>query len=88
MELEVVTIGENGVAEDDILIHDETSRPLALMLAGMQPPNFPVAVGVIFRDPGLSFNESVYDQINEIKDKTPAIPVNELMHKGKTWTVV
>ena len=88
MELEVVTIGENGVTEDDILIHDETNRPLALMLAGMQPPNFPVAMGVIFRDPGPAYDAAVYDQIAEVNEKSPAIPINELMHKGKTWTVV
>ena len=88
MELEVVTIGENGVTEADILLHDETNRPLALMLASMQPPNFPVAMGVIFRDPGLSYDAAVYEQIVEVTEKSPAIPINELMHKGKTWTVV
>lgn len=88
MELEVVTIGENGITESDILVHDETNRPLALMLAGMQPPKFPVAMGIIFRDTGPSYDEAVYDQINDIKEKTSAIPINELMHKGKTWTVV
>ena len=88
MELEVVSIGENGVTESDILIHDETNRPLALMLASMQPPNFPVAMGIIFRDTGPSYDEAVYDQINDIKEKASAIPINDLMHKGKTWTVV
>ena len=88
MQLEVITIGENNVTEDDVLVHDETNRPLALMLAGMQPPNFPVAMGVIFRDPGVAFNDALYDQIDKIKQEKPAIPVNELMHKGKTWTVV
>ena len=58
------------------------------MLAGMQPPNFPVAMGVIFRDPGVAFNDAFYAQIDKIKQEKPAIPVNELMHKGKTWTVV
>ena len=70
------------------MIHDETNRPLALMLASMQPPNFPVAMGIIFRDTGPSYDEAVYDQINDIKEKASAIPINDLMHKGKTWTVV
>ena len=88
MELEVVELGKNGVSEADILIHDETNRPLALMLAGMQPPDFPVAMGVIFRDPGPAYDAAVYDQIAEVTKKSPAISINELMHKGKTWTVV
>jgi 2-oxoglutarate ferredoxin oxidoreductase subunit beta len=88
IELEIVTIGENGITEDDILVHDETSRPLALMIASMKAPDFPVAMGVIFRDPGASYEESVHDQIAELTEKSPPVSINELMHKGRTWTVV
>ncbi|MEJ2237525.1 MAG: 2-oxoacid:ferredoxin oxidoreductase subunit beta, partial [Gemmatimonadales bacterium] len=31
LEIEVATIGENGVTEDDILVHDETNRNLAVL---------------------------------------------------------
>ena len=51
MELEVVTIGQNGISTDDILVHDETNRILATMLVAMDPPAFPVAIGVIYCDP-------------------------------------
>ena len=43
MRLEAVVIGENGVTEDDIAVHDETNRSLAMMLAQMDPPTMPVA---------------------------------------------
>ena len=88
IELEVVTIGENGITEADILVHDETSRPQALMIASMTAPNFPVAMGVIFRDPAPSYEESVHAQIAELTKKSPPVSINELMHKGRTWTVV
>ena len=88
MELEVVTVGQDGVTEADILIHDETNRPLALMLAGMQPPNFPVAMGVIFRDPGPSYETAVTAQIAEIAKNAPPASLNDVMRKGRTWTVV
>jgi 2-oxoglutarate ferredoxin oxidoreductase subunit beta len=88
IELEVVTIGENGITEDDILVHDETSRPLALMIAGMTAPNFPVAMGVIYRDPAPAYEEGVHAQIAELTEKSPPVSINELMHKGRTWTVV
>ncbi|MCR9278286.1 MAG: 2-oxoacid:ferredoxin oxidoreductase subunit beta [Pseudomonadaceae bacterium] len=48
LSLEAVTIGEDGVTEADILIHDETSLPLAQMLVNLAPP-LPVAMGVIYR---------------------------------------
>lgn len=88
IEPEIVTLGEGGVTEDDILVHDETNRPLALMLAGMQPPSFPVAMGVIFRDPAPAYEVAVHQQIAEVTEKSPAVPLNELLHRGKTWTVV
>ena len=44
---ERVTIGEDGVTEEDILIHDETNRALAGMLALLEPPSMPVAIGVL-----------------------------------------
>jgi len=88
IELEIVTIGENGITEADILVHDETNRPLALMIADMKAPNWPVAMGVIFRDPAPAYEESMYAQIDEVTKKTPPVSINELMHKGRTWTVV
>ena len=46
---EVVTLGENGVTEADLLVHDETAAEpyLALMLSRMSWPDFPVPVGVL-----------------------------------------
>ncbi len=88
LELEVVTVGENGVTEKDILVHDETNRAQALLIGGMAAPSFPVAMGVIFRQPSESYEDSVHLQINELAEKSPPVSINELMHKGRTWTVV
>ena len=46
---EVVTIGEDGVTEADLLVHDEQAEEpyLALMLSRMFWPDFPVPVGVL-----------------------------------------
>ena len=46
--LEVVTLGENGVSVDQVLVHDETNRALAMQLASMEPPEFPIALGVLY----------------------------------------
>ncbi len=48
---EVVTIGENGITEADLLVHDEQAEEpyLALMLSRMFWPEFPVPVGVLPR---------------------------------------
>lgn len=45
LELEVVTIGEDGVTEADITVHDETNRTMAGLLARL---SYPMPVGVLF----------------------------------------
>ena len=87
--LKVVTIGQDGVSEADILVHDEKNRMLGTMLAGLEPPKFPVALGVIYADPSPTYERSVLAQ-NEAaqarnKGKPPSI--NELLRQGHTWEV-
>jgi len=59
LELEIVALGEGGVTEADILVHDETNRPLAQLLAALEPP-FPAAMGVLFCSPAVSYEQDVY----------------------------
>ena len=61
---------------------------MALLLAQMQPPDFPVALGVLYRDPRPSYEAAVLDQAAE----AGAGPVREadltkLLRGGRTWTV-
>jgi 2-oxoglutarate/2-oxoacid ferredoxin oxidoreductase subunit beta len=83
LELEVVTIGENGVTIDDILVHDETNLTLANLLAAMEPPHFPVAIGVIYCNPGPTYVESVREQAGAVG--RPAKNINDLLRSGHTW---
>lgn len=85
--IQVVTIGENGVTEDDILVHDETNKMLAMMLADMKNPDFPVALGVLYNNPGTSYDQSVHDQLAAVREATPAGSLNDMLRKGRTWTV-
>lgn len=85
LSLEVVTIGEGGVREEDILRHDETDLTLATMLARMEGPDYPVAMGVIYCDPAPS-----YDQ--QFKDAHPPRPqsrkaLQDALKSGYIWTV-
>jgi 2-oxoglutarate ferredoxin oxidoreductase subunit beta len=88
LELEVVTLGTAGVAEDDIVVHDERNRGLAMLLAHLAPPEYPVALGVLYRDPQPSYEDGVQEQA----DAAGAVPVREanvqaLLGGGRTWTV-
>ena len=87
MTLQIVTIGENGITEDDILVHDETNQTLANLLAGMEAPEFPVALGVLYCAPADPFERVVHAQAEEAASKAKITDLNELLRSGPTWTV-
>ncbi len=85
LELEVVTVGPDGVTLDDVLVHDEKNKLMANMLAALEGPAFPVAVGVLYCDPAPSYEEDVYAQIQAAGPAKE--DVNALLRQGRTWTV-
>jgi 2-oxoglutarate ferredoxin oxidoreductase subunit beta len=87
LELEVVTVGENGVGEADVLVHDEKNRVQAMMLATLQPPSFPVALGVLYCNPAVTYEQAVADQAKVTLARQPDGDLNKLLRKGHTWTV-
>lgn len=84
--LEVVTVGEDGITEDDILVHDETNLQLARMLAELGgQEGEPMAMGVIYAVPAeTTYEHAVIDQVNEYKGKRS---LRDMIYSGQTWTV-
>jgi 2-oxoglutarate ferredoxin oxidoreductase subunit beta len=87
LELEVVRLDESGIGEADLLVHDETNRSLAGLLAGMAPPQFPVALGVLYCDPAPSYERAVTDQVAAARERSDGGDLNVLLRQGPTWTV-
>jgi len=85
--LEVVKLGEGGIGEGDLLVHDETSRTVAFLLAQMEPPDFPVALGVLFCNPAPAYETLVMAQTEEAKRRLPEADMNALLRRGTTWNV-
>ncbi|HJN50162.1 MAG: 2-oxoacid:ferredoxin oxidoreductase subunit beta [Pseudomonadales bacterium] len=85
--LEVLNLGDDGVSEEDILIHDETNKGLGLLLCEMTAPDFPVAVGVIYCNPGSAYVQDVYKQRIDIRSNKSKGDINKLLQSGNTWTV-
>lgn len=89
LELEVVTIGENGVKEEDILVHDAhcESPILHNMLIRMSLPEFPVAMGVI-RDVEAAVYEDIYRaQVESEKVNNKLNSLDDLFKSGNTFNV-
>lgn len=87
--LKVVTIGEDGVSESDVLVHHshEDNLGLQMMLAEMAWPEFPVALGVIRDVDGPTYDEGVCRQLEEVKAKARIHSMDELLRSGSTWKV-
>ncbi|MBU1369733.1 MAG: 2-oxoacid:ferredoxin oxidoreductase subunit beta [Bacteroidetes bacterium] len=87
--LEVVTIGENGVKESDLLVHDqyEEDTGIHMMIARMMPPEFPVALGVIRSVKADTFDQSMEDTIKHEIENSKIKSVDDLLNSGNTWTV-
>jgi 2-oxoglutarate ferredoxin oxidoreductase subunit beta len=86
---EVVTIGENGVTEADLLVHDEHAPEpyLALMLSRMFWPEFPVPVGVLRAVPRPTHDQLVEGQISAAIAATGEGDLAAVLASGETWTV-
>jgi len=85
--LEIVTLGENGITEADILVHDEKNKLLATMLAEMGDEVFPTAFGILFCDPAQTYETGVEFQMEEAHKKSAAPSLDALLREGHTWEV-
>jgi 2-oxoglutarate ferredoxin oxidoreductase subunit beta len=86
---EVVTIGENGVTESDILVHDINLEDpsVAFMLARMEQPEFPQPVGIFRSINRPSYDQLLVDQIDGAIAKSGPGNLDKLINTGDMWTV-
>ena len=87
LRLDVVTLGENGVSEADILVHDESNKVLAQMLSDLRAPHYPVPVGVIYQSLSPTYISDVYSQRIKVRENKGKPDLNALLRTGHTWTV-
>ena len=87
--LKVAKIGENGITEDDILIHDafEADPTLHLSLINMSLPDLPVAFGVIRSVKAPAYDTEMERQIEQVQHNRKMNSVDELLNSGNIWKV-
>ena len=82
LSLEVVSLGEGGLTEADVLWHDETNPLLADLLSRLEPP-LPTVVGVLYCSPALTYEAR--RAADQGAAKPTAATINALLRKGNTW---
>ena len=86
LKLEVVTIGENGITEDDILTHDakESDPTLHSMLTRL---DYPLATGIIRAVEELTFEAREDALTKEVSSRSKFNKVDDLFFSGETYEV-
>jgi len=89
LKLKVVKIGENGVTENDILVHkaNENNPGLHTMLVNMRWPNYPVALGVIRNVSAPTYEVSLHAQVEKVKSTSKIKCMDDLLKSGNTYEV-
>ncbi len=80
--LEVIESADNA---GRILVHDETNRVLAQLLAAMTGPHFPVAVGVLYSEAKSTFTADTAAHLQQVRSSSGNL--KNLLHSGHTWQV-
>ncbi len=87
---EIVEVGEGPgkVAEKDLLVHTERgSRTYAHLLAELVHPNFPMPMGVLYREDKPTYDGLANAQMQEALQKQGPGDLEKLMVSGMVWEV-
>ncbi|MBX2942558.1 MAG: 2-oxoacid:ferredoxin oxidoreductase subunit beta [Cyclobacteriaceae bacterium] len=89
LKLETVTIGENGVTEKDILVHDahEPDATLHMMLIRLKPPEFPMVLGIIREVSAPAYSQRLEEELKHSSQKSKYTCMDDLLNSGETWEV-
>ena len=88
-QAEVVTVGEGGVREEDLMVHDtgNPSRVPAYLLAAFAPPEMPMAFGIFRQVQKPTYDDLMLQQINDVIADRGRGDLPRLLRSGTTWLV-
>ncbi|MCK7539355.1 MAG: hypothetical protein MZV63_54810 [Marinilabiliales bacterium] len=89
LKLKVVRLGEGGITEKDLLVHDahEPNPGIHYRLAGMTYPEYPVALGVIRAINDQTYDGAMLEQHVRVQASSKIKNVDDLLMSGSTWKV-
>jgi 2-oxoglutarate ferredoxin oxidoreductase subunit beta len=87
-EIVDVGTGPGQVPETELLVHNEKgSTAYAWLLASMVHPQFPMPMGVLYKDEKPSYETLAHAQIADAKAKQGPGDLQKLLFSGMTWEV-
>lgn len=87
-KMAVVKIGENGITEEDLLVHNaKDGDDIHYSLVRMGLPEFPVAMGVIRATEDSVFESMLHDQVEHAKETSTVKNMDELLRSGNVFEI-
>lgn len=85
--MEVVTIGENGVTEKDLIVHNthDSDDVNHYRLVRMELPQFPVAMGVIRSVEENTYETDLHNQVIHAKETSRIKSMDDLLMSGNVF---
>jgi 2-oxoglutarate ferredoxin oxidoreductase subunit beta len=84
----VVSLEDGKHTVDDLIVHDQTSKELAMILAQFsEMEDFPVPLGVLYEVERPCFEDEMEVQISNSIKKNGAGDLEKLLFSGTTWEV-
>ena len=86
LKLEVVTIGENGISQEDLLVHNakEKDPTMHQMLVRLE---YPLATGIIRSFEDVTLEERMDALTAEVKANSNFTKTDDLFFSGETYEV-
>ena len=85
LTLEIVNVGDDGVPEADVLVHDETNRTMAQLLINLPMADFPMPLGVIYREPDAPSFDDAFWKAHSTQGKRTG-KVADALRNASVWT--
>jgi 2-oxoglutarate ferredoxin oxidoreductase subunit beta len=87
-QLQVIEIGKNGTLEDVLIHHPENNDiALHLLLSLMAPPQFPLAMGVIWMENQPTFDGLMVEQMQRVSSTSSIRNVSDLMNSEDVFEI-
>ncbi len=88
LTLRVAELGDE-VTADDLVVHDETDKALALLLAQQTfwTPGMPRPFGVLYREDRPCYDALLNEQVEAVREERGPGHLQELLESGDTWDI-
>ncbi|WP_432797052.1 2-oxoacid:ferredoxin oxidoreductase subunit beta [Poriferisphaera sp. WC338] len=84
---EVVTLGQGGITDADIAVHDENDATLAYCLSRLRQPEFPEPMGVFKSVSKPLYEDLLVGQIDHAKETRGEGTLDDLFNMGDVYTI-